>query len=109
VVHGGPPDEIDELVAYAHDLATAESLDPSITVVAGPTASGAGRADWFDWYPAWPLFALADRIVSAAGFNTMRQVAAAGATDRHHVLPFPRRFDDQFERARRARSCTRPA
>jgi hypothetical protein len=105
VVHAGPADEVDELVAYAEDMATAESVDPSVTIV----SPGHERPGAIDRYPAWPLFGLADRIITAAGFNVMRQVAAAGAADRHRVLPFRRRFDDQFERARRARSCTRPA
>ena len=95
VVHSGPEDELDELVAYASEHAHRCGSDPQIAVVGPPPR---GR----DLYPAGPLFAGADRIYTAAGFNVMRQLA--GMRDRHHVLPFPRRYDDQFERARRARA-----
>jgi hypothetical protein len=52
-------------------------------------------------YPATPLLPLADRILTACGFNVMRQTAAY--RQQHRFLPFPRRFDDQFLRAARHR------
>ncbi|MBI2703803.1 MAG: hypothetical protein HYX32_00720 [Actinobacteria bacterium] len=101
VAHAGTREEVLEIVAFARDMADAEDLDASL-VVAAPTAVD-GLAT-IDTYPVWPLFPLADRVVTAAGFNTMRQASALGLGDRHRVLPLPRRFDDQFERARRARA-----
>jgi hypothetical protein len=59
-----------------------------------------------DRYPVWPVHADADRVFTAAGFNAMRQLAAH--RERHRFLPLPRRFDDQFERARRAREALAP-
>ena len=53
-----------------------------------------------DVYPAWPLFPLAERIVTAAGCNAVRQLAEL--RDRHHLLPFARRFDDQFQKSAKA-------
>jgi hypothetical protein len=43
----------------------------------------------------------ASRIVTACGFNVMRQTEPY--RDRHTFLPFPRRYDDQFTRAARRR------
>jgi hypothetical protein len=59
------------------------------------------RTHALDIFPADAYFADAQRIFSAAGFNVMRQTARYRS--KHTALPMPRRFDDQFERARRAR------
>jgi hypothetical protein len=106
VAHTGPESEVIELLDYARDQATAEREAPSIVVVSPLSISGAPTVDL---YPAWPLFAEAERVVTGAGFNAMRQAHAVAGASRHRFLPFPRRFDDQVERARRARSCTSPA
>jgi hypothetical protein len=108
VVHSGPPAETAELVAYARETAAMEGLRPRFTLVS-PDRPGGLPPDvvHLDAYPAWPLFAAAERIVSAAGCNVVRQ-AAPGA-DRHRTLPFPRRFDDQFARAARVRARPRGA
>ena len=84
VVHSGPSSETDELIAYARDLGA-----PDVVVA--------------DVYPATPLFASAARIVTAAGFNTMLEMRQFA--HKHHVLPLPRKFDDQYLRASRARSA----
>lgn len=46
-------------------------------------------------------FPLAGRIFSAAGFNTMCELALY--SERHVFSAFPRTFDDQQERTRRAK------
>jgi hypothetical protein len=103
IVHSGPPEEIMELVAYARESAALEGADPRLVLVS-PAAPPELPADvaHLDVYPVWPLFASAERIVSAAGFNVVRQ--AAPYRDKHRMVPFPRRFDDQFTRAARRRS-----
>lgn len=106
VVHAGAIDETRQLVAFARDQAAAETVHPALVVIAtadrGATLPGTiDGAPVVETYPAWPLFAAAGRIITAAGFNAVRQLAPH--RDRHRILPFPRRFDDQFERARRAR------
>lgn len=102
IVHSGPPGEILELVAYARESAVLEGLSPRLVLVspAAPPGLSAGVAH-LAVRPAWPLFATAGRIVSAAGFNVVRQ--AAPYRHKHRMVPFPRRFDDQFTRAARAR------
>ncbi|MCO5994100.1 hypothetical protein [Actinoallomurus rhizosphaericola] len=105
IVHSGPPAEVAELVAYALDVAAIEGTRPGFTLVSPsrPDVLPPGVAH-HDAYPAWPLFARADRVVTAAGCNAVRQLARW--PERHRMLPFPRRFDDQYARAARARAST---
>lgn len=103
VAHSGPAAEVDELVAYASELASVEQVVPDLVVAAPVGAAPRQTADRrvVDRYPAWPLFGMADRVITAAGFNVVRQLADHRD---HVVVPMPRRFDDQFERARRLRA-----
>jgi hypothetical protein len=94
VVHSGPAEEVHDLIAYAEELQNLEH-DPSEIIVV--TQCGLG----LDVVPASALFANAKRIVSAAGFNVMLETEPY--RDKHHILPMPRRFDDQFARAARRR------
>jgi hypothetical protein len=100
VVHSGPEHEVRELVAYAAELNPRGRI-----VVASPFAvDGYERVDA---YPASALFPAAARIVSAAGFNVMLETEPW--REKHLVVPFPRKFDDQFTRAARRRARpTRP-
>jgi hypothetical protein len=54
-----------------------------------------------DAFPATPCFEGAARIITAAGFNVMRQTRLY--RHKQTIVPMPRRYDDQFERARLAR------
>jgi hypothetical protein len=103
VVHAGPEHEVAELIGYAREVAWAEGCAPRLALVArvAPAALPADVAH-LDVYPATPLFAEADRIVTACGFNAMRQTAPWRA--RHRFVPFPRAYDDQFLRAARRRA-----
>jgi hypothetical protein len=107
VVHSGPAAEIQELVAYAADLRRQEGGDSPLVLISPgrPPDLPAEVAHW-DLYPAWPLFPVAARIVTACGFNAMRQTVSCQG--RHHFLPFPRPLDDQFERAARRRGASHP-
>jgi hypothetical protein len=98
IVHSGPAAEVAELVGYAGQTAEVEGLRPRLVLVSPVGHPGVTR---YDAYPAWPLFARAARIITAAGCNAVRQ--AAPWRDRHRMVPFPRLFDDQFTRAARAR------
>jgi len=100
VVHSGPEAEVAELVAHAVERRAIERAAAPI-LVASPCAPRELPPDCFalDMHPAHALFARAERIVSAAGYNVMRQ--AAPYRHKHVVVPMPRRFDDQYERARR--------
>jgi len=106
VVHSGPAAEIAELLAYARDLQRLEKRHNPIIVVSpmSPAEIELGDALHVDVYPATRLFARAARIVSACGFNVMRQTIEHRG--QHSYLPLPRSFDDQFTRAARRRAAT---
>jgi hypothetical protein len=91
VVHSGPDDELDRLLAHAADA-------PRIVVVSPRRpARLPERAQWRDVYPVAPHLPHAERIVTAAGFNLMQE--AAHLRDRHTFVPFERALDDQFTRS----------
>ena len=102
IVHSGPALETLELVAYAHDMASAERVSPPMTLVSPRRPDGLppGVAH-LDAYPACAPGPNVERIITAAGFNAVRQYAPW--RDRHRMLPFPRSLDDQFARAARAK------
>jgi hypothetical protein len=100
VVHSGPESEVAELIAHACERRAIERCAAPILVASAHAPRDLPPGCFaLDIHPAHALFARAERIVSAAGFNVMRQ--AARYRDKHVVVPMPRRYDDQFERARR--------
>lgn len=105
VVHSGPGAEVAELIRYATEMATMEHIRPRLVLVSStaPAVLPPG-VHHLGAYPAWPLFARAARIITAAGCNAVRQ--AGPWRSRHRMVPFPRRYDDQFTRAARARAGT---
>jgi hypothetical protein len=106
IVHSGPEEEVQELVSYAEELRGLAAVPPERILVASRChVALPGGFTAIDVYPATPLFPAATRIISAAGFNIMLETEPWRA--RHHPLPFPRPFDDQYRRA--ARGGRRPA
>jgi hypothetical protein len=105
IVHSGPWAETGELIGYARDCAAAEGVRPRLVLVCPERPAGLPTdVAHLDAYPAWPLFRTAGRVITAAGFNAVRQMRPWPG--RHLMLPFPRRFDDQFARAAAARRLT---
>ena len=103
VVHSGPDEETLDLVAAARELLRAEG-SPARLLLASPSRPSAldAAVDHLDAFPATGLFADAERIVTAAGFNAVRQTEAF--REKRFLVPYPRRFDDQFARAAASRS-----
>jgi hypothetical protein len=103
VVHSGPEEEVRELVEYAEELRAVSINPPERVVVASPcpVPLPCGFVSR-DVYPAAQLFPGAARIISAAGFNVMLETEPWRA--KHVVLPFARKFDDQYRRAARRRA-----
>jgi hypothetical protein len=101
VVHAGPEDEVAELIAYARERMAAEGASARLVVIAPARPPALPRsALWLDAHPATPYFDAAERIVTAAGFNAMRE--GAPYASKHHPVPLPRPLDDQYTRAARA-------
>ena len=102
VVHAGPVGETGDLVAHARELLRASGSGARVVVASpGRPVDLPPDATWLDALPASGHFAAAERIVAAAGFNVVRQTAAFAS--KRFLVPYPRRFDDQFTRAARAR------
>lgn len=102
VVHSGPDEETNDLVACARELLRADGSGARIVVVSPERPRDlTANASWLDAFPATSLYAGAERIVAAAGFNVVRQTAPFRA--KRFLVPYPRRFDDQFARAARFR------
>ncbi|HTU60653.1 MAG TPA: hypothetical protein VMF89_19510, partial [Polyangiales bacterium] len=103
VIHSGPVAEVEEILAYAAELRALAGADVELCVLSPhPPATLPAATRVLNVYPAQSYLAAAARIFSAAGFNTMRECAPYRA--KHTILPMPRRYDDQFERARQARA-----
>lgn len=79
VVHSGPAEEVDALVALA---------EPPFALI----APGAG----IDYYPATNLYERARRVITGAGYNSMADLLPWRG--KHTAVPFPRRYDDQAAR-----------
>ena len=91
----GPDAEVVELAERAAEL----RADGTLILVVSPQRPSRlpVRAQWRDVYPVGPYLTHAEGIVTAAGFNAMRETAELRA--RHCVVPFTRPLDDQFARA----------
>lgn len=103
LVHSGPAEEIAELLDFADAVRQSEGDDSPLYLVApelpGELPSG---VHYRDIYPAQPLFAAAQQVFSACGFNIMRQMRPWRG--KHRFMPFARVLDDQYARARLARA-----
>jgi hypothetical protein len=102
-VHTGPAREVRALARIADERRGEAPLRVVTPVRADGLPAG---AEVVDAVPAAPLYAGAAGIVTAAGFNTVRELAPY--RDRHVCVPFERRLDDQKARARRI-AAERPA
>ena len=98
VIHSGPDGEVLELTRYAHELRATEGARAQIVIVTPDKPSWLlAGAQWHDVHPAAPHAHHAERIITAAGFNAMHELA--WLRPRHEFIPFPRPLDDQFARA----------
>jgi hypothetical protein len=107
IVHSGPLAEVEELVAYTAELRRLHGSDVEVRVATPCHPTLPPGFERIDAFPATPLFGAAERIITAAGFNVMLETERH--RERHEVVPFPRRFDDQFLRAARRRHSGRSA
>jgi hypothetical protein len=99
IVHSGPEHEVQELVEYTQELLAFERSDARVLVATQCDVELPHGFERVGDDPASGLFDGAARIVSAAGFNVMLETMPY--RHKHHVVPFPRTFDDQFLRAAR--------
>ncbi|MEO5930635.1 MAG: hypothetical protein ABIR47_11935 [Candidatus Kapaibacterium sp.] len=108
VIHSEPIAELLELIGYARELAAMEDIDPLLAIVTPLPVEGLPpEIPLLHMVPSSILFPLAARIITGCGFNAMRQTEPH--RERHHCIPFPRRYDDQFLRGARRRATSRPS
>ena len=106
IVHSGPDEEIAELIAYADEMSGLEKIEPAFILVApARPMEMPSHIKHLDFYPASALFPFADRIITACGFNVMRETEEF--KEKHRFLPLARRYDDQFLRAARRKKIER--
>lgn len=86
VVHGGPVEEVRELLSRASG---------NIALIT-PWIDEGWPCPAFDYYPATNLFERAQHIISGAGYNMIADMIRF--PERHTAIAFPRRFDDQAGR-----------
>jgi hypothetical protein len=99
IVHSEPANEVAELLAYAYEQAEMEKQKPRFCVISPiKELDTIVPYEHFDLFPAYPYFQQAGRIFTACGFNSMQQTKDFAY--KHHFLPFRRRFDNQFLRAK---------
>lgn len=100
IIHSGKEEETSELLDYADEMRRIEQSDLSLILIAPNFSSPIpSKTFHYDFYPASHLFSHAERIISGCGFNIMNQ--AREFRDKHFVIPFPRRYDDQYARTSR--------
>jgi uncharacterized protein YcfL len=102
IVHSEPLEEVEILLAYAQEVAHIAHQQPCFVVMTQIklTTKHPNTYLW-DAYPVEPFFEWADKIISACGFNVMQQTKPF--REKHLFLPFERKFDDQFLRAKKER------
>jgi hypothetical protein len=106
IVHSGPAEEVRELIAHTQELQRLEGSETEVLVATPLDLPMPPHFRRIDLFPASALFPAATRIISAGGFNVMQETRPWA--EKHEVVPFPRRFDDQFTRAARRRAHALP-
>lgn len=95
VVHSGNREELEVLLNFAHDLKKQLTDSCSIFCVS-PNQIDTKNMTSLAIFPAHAYYHLFDYVVSGAGFNAVR--FAHRAQKKSYLIPFERRYDDQFWR-----------
>lgn len=98
IVHSGSAEELLELWEYANETAMLEGAHPCFAVVGQCVRPEflPPEVPYYSVYPVTSLLEKAEKVVSAAGFNIMRQMR--NMKEKHLVLPFKRALDEQGQR-----------
>lgn len=96
IVHSFNKEEVDVLIQQAQDLAQLEAVSPTLVVITDQDMPEATGLKVIHSSEANRYFEHADKIFSAAGFNTIQELKPYH--NKHVCIPFPRKYDDQFWR-----------
>jgi len=98
IVHTGHVEELQQLINYANDAAEIESIAPVFLIISQTDLILESPYYYFKYYPASDFYRFVDRIYTACGYNSMQQTLQY--REIHFFIPFGRRYDDQFLRAK---------
>jgi hypothetical protein len=103
IAHSGPFNEVECLYNYALDIAGIKNLNPPFLILTQIKEKlPANTIHQLDYYPASDFYKFCPFIFTACGFNSMKELT--GFESKHYFIPFERRYDDQFWRAREKKS-----
>lgn len=103
ILHTGSIDECNDLIALAKETANVERKTIKL-FFAGNNMVNSPEISNIHFTTARQYFLDADRIITACGFNLMDELKQH--SHKHIYIPFERKYDDQFERARLYREAT---
>jgi hypothetical protein len=103
IVHSGPTHELEILYRHALDISSIHNQKPLFLILTQVKDLLPGNdIVQLNYFPAVHFFPFAEKIFTACGFNSMYQTRQYAEI--HHFIPFDRKYDDQFERARLRRN-----
>ena len=102
ITHSENPAELKALINYAKDIAQIEGCHPYLLVNTNIENNELNVDQLIFHYPSYELFPICDRIFSACGFNMMQETKEL--VSKHFFIPFDRKFDDQFWRAKKRKA-----
>lgn len=97
IVHTTNREELNMLIDHALDVANIRKTNPQLVVLSDIAIELPNEAVLIHDHRAIDWFPHAEKIFSAAGFNTWHQLRPWRS--KHICIPFKRRYDDQFWRA----------
>ena len=106
IVHSGSLDEISQLIDYTLQKLRFSGLNYSIVLATPwsvPKHYNYLNLKIIHCYPLTHWLQSAAIIITAAGFNLMNEIQQL--TAKHWVLPFDRKYDDQFTRLALSKKC----
>jgi hypothetical protein len=99
LVHSGTQDECETLYDYAQKIASIHSVNPFFFLCGNFSRSAVNPSKTiFQMYPVCQYYSLFDRVITGAGFNSVRQVKKHARV--YNFYPFERLYDDQYARIR---------
>jgi len=102
LVHSGSQDECEELYEYARKIAFMHRVKPGLFLCGNFSRTlQNGTQTIHEIYPVCQYYSMFDRVITGAGFNSVRQAKKYATT--YNFYPFERLYDDQYARALR---CT---
>jgi hypothetical protein len=101
IVHSGSRDECEVLYEYAQKIARMHHVNPVLFLCGNFNKQlQDAKSINIEIYPVYHYYSLFDRVITGAGFNSVRQVKKYANT--YNFYPFERLYDDQFARIMRS-------